>query len=439
MIYMGVEDIGRQQPKVHEARDPADSARLDATGRPADTRILLYHGHPLRSRLQQNAPADHLQDELRTGRGASSFEAWFFIFVKGVAMIVFLKPGVGKNVVEEVGNVIADRGFDAAPSVGRNHACLVVHGAGEGPELDILNQTPGVERVVRVGGGHPLVSKEATGHRTAVHLGGDFEVSPSNFTLIAGPCAIETPDQAYGAWASAVAAGATALRGDLFKHRTSPYSFQGLGVEGLAFLASERRRFRLPYVLEVLLPADIELVAAVADVIRIGSRNMQNRELLRACGSAGKPVMLKRGLGATIDEWLLAAETIAAAGNLDIILCERGIRTFEPATRNTLDLSAVPVVQQRSHLPVVVDPSHASGFRSLVAPLALAAVAAGADGVMLDVHPHPEAALCDGPQALLPEEMVRLGGQIRALAAWMGRDVDGVLPGREGAPVLVPA
>jgi 3-deoxy-7-phosphoheptulonate synthase len=192
----------------------------------------------------------------------------------------------------------------------------------------------------------------------------------------------------------------------------------------VALVAEQRSRHGLPWVAEVLDPADLELVADVVDVVRVGARNMQNFELLKECARSGKPVMLKRGLSATIDEWLLAAEYVATSGSLDVILCERGIRTFEPATRNTLDLSAVVVARARTHLPIVVDPSHATGSRELVAPMALAAVAAGADGVMLDVHPDPQSARCDGPQALLPSELLTLGAKLRDLARWCGRDVD---------------
>ncbi len=210
------------------------------------------------------------------------------------------------------------------------------------------------------------------------------------------------------------------LRGDLYKHRSSPYSFQGLGAEGVEIVAEQRRRFGLPWVAEVLDPSHLEVVADVVDVVRVGARNMQNFELLKECAKSGKPVMLKRGLSATIEEWLLAAEYVADSGSLDIILCERGIRTFEPSTRNTLDLSAVPVVQARSHLPVIVDPSHGTGHRTLVAPMALAAIAAGADGVMLDVHCDPASARCDGPQALLPDEVV--GARCQAVGT---QSVDG--------------
>jgi 3-deoxy-7-phosphoheptulonate synthase len=339
-------------------------------------------------------------------------------------MIVFLKQGTGRGVVEHVGNLLAERSLEAVRLVSQDRTCFaVLSGAASGLDLGFLDDVAGVDRVVAVVKDHPLVSGDPALGRSSVRIGNRAEIGPRTFTLISGPCAIETPEQASRSWSASVAAGATVLRGDLFKHRTSPYSFQGLGAAGVELLAEQRRRLGLPVVLEVLGVPDLEVVADVADVIRVGSRNMQNRELLIACGSAGKPIMLKRALSATIDEWLLAAETIAGRGNPDVILCERGIRTFEPATRNTLDLSAVAVLQQRSHLPVIVDPSHAVGSRSLVAPMAMAAVAAGADGVMVDVHPSPEDALCDGPQALLPHEVERLGAGMRSLAVWMGRTV----------------
>ncbi len=280
---------------------------------------------------------------------------------------------------------------------------------------------------------HPLVGGPDSGARTLVRVGEHF-VGAGTFTLIAGPCAVETPKQLAAACEAAVAAGATMLRGDLFKHRTSPYSFQGLGAEAVAMVAEQRTRFGLPWVAEVLDVTQLELVADVVDVVRVGARNMQNVELLRACAQTGKPVMIKRGLSATVEEWLLAAEYVAHSGNLDIILCERGIRTFEPSTRNTLDLSAVVVAQERSHLPVIVDPSHGTGGRTLVAPMALAAVAAGADGIMIDVHADPAAARCDGPQALVPDEMVALGARLRELATWTGRRVDPVHRAKEVEP-----
>jgi 3-deoxy-7-phosphoheptulonate synthase len=280
---------------------------------------------------------------------------------------------------------------------------------------------------------HHLVAGAARA-RSLVRVGEHF-VGAGTFTLVAGPCAVETPEQLAAACDAAVAAGATMLRGDLYKHRTSPYSFQGLAADGVAMVAEQRSRLGLPWVAEVLDVQHLDVVADVVDVLRVGARNMQNFDLLRACGKTGKPVMIKRGMSATVEEWLLAAEYVAHAGSLDIILCERGIRTFEPSTRNTLDLSAVAVAQQRSHLPVIVDPSHGTGERSLVAPMALAAVAAGADGIMVDVHTHPETALCDGPQALLPDEVADLGARLRELAVWSGRQVDPTdLPDEELEP-----
>ena len=277
---------------------------------------------------------------------------------------------------------------------------------------------------------HPLVGGDGDRPRSLVRVGEHF-VGAGLFTFVAGPCAVESPEQLAAACEAAVAAGATMLRGDLYKHRTSPYSFQGLGTEGLEMVAEQRDRFGLPWVAEVLDARQLDAVADVVDVVRVGARNMQNFELLRACAHTGKPVMIKRGLSATVEEWLLAAEYVAHSGNVDIILCERGIRTFEPSTRNTLDLSAVVVAQERSHLPVIVDPSHGTGGRTLVAPMALAAVAAGADGIMVDVHAAPAEARCDGPQALLPDEVVALGARLRELATWSGRHVDPPVGTRE--------
>jgi 3-deoxy-7-phosphoheptulonate synthase len=251
-------------------------------------------------------------------------------------------------------------------------------------------------------------------------------VGRATFTIIAGPCAVESYDQAMIATKAAADAGATILRGDVYKPRTSPYSFQGLGEEGLAILQECRRETGLPIIVEIVDVSQVQHVAEVADCIRVGTRNAQNFELLKECGLANKPVMLKRGLAMTIDEWLQAAEYVAQRGNSEIILCERGIRTFEPATRNTLDLAGMAAAQHESHLPVIVDPSHAVGKRHLVGPMALAAVAAGADAVMIDVHADPERALCDGPQALMPSEMAELGRQLAAVAAAVGRPVNTV-------------
>nr|WP_277949925.1 3-deoxy-7-phosphoheptulonate synthase [Bailinhaonella thermotolerans] len=267
---------------------------------------------------------------------------------------------------------------------------------------------------------YPLVSRAARDDRSVVEVGG-VSIGPDTFTLIAGPCAVETPEQTLAAARLARAAGASLLRGGAFKPRSSPYGFRGLRAEALRILAEVRAETGLPVVTEVVDSRDVDLVADWADMLQVGTRNMQNFGLLEAVGDSGRPVLLKRGMSATIEEWLLAAEYIASRGNEAIVLCERGIRTFEPATRNTLDLSAVLVAQGLSHLPVVVDPSHAAGRRDLVVPLARAAVAAGADGVMIDVHPSPADALCDGPQALGERELSELPGAIRDWATLAGR------------------
>jgi 3-deoxy-7-phosphoheptulonate synthase len=238
---------------------------------------------------------------------------------------------------------------------------------------------------------------------------------------MAGPCAVETPEQTLEAAQMARSAGATILRGGAFKPRTSPYAFQGLGVRGLEILADARAATGLPVVTEVVDARDVDVVAEHADMLQVGTRNMANFGLLQAVGEAGKPVLLKRGMTATIEEWLMAAEYIAQRGNLDVVLCERGIRTFEPSTRNTLDISAVPVVQATSHLPVIIDPSHASGRKDLIVPLARAGIAVGADGVIVDVHPTPETALCDGPQALEGTDLRELAAAVRRLPELLGR------------------
>jgi len=279
---------------------------------------------------------------------------------------------------------------------------------------------PGVERAVALTAPFRFVGRDYQPDRTVVDVSG-VPIGPGGFTVIAGPCAVESREQLAAAAEAVKAAGAAILRGDAFKPRTSPYSFQGLGRAGLDLLAEARERFGLPFVAEVVDPRDMELMAGYADLIRIGSRHMSNFTLLAEAGRQPRPVMLKRGFTATIEEWLDAAEYIYKEGNTRIVLCERGIRTFEPKTRNTLDISAIPLVQSLSHLPVVVDPSHAAGLRSLVAPLTLAALAVGADGVMIDVHASPETALVDGAQALPPAEFAALMERVRTLAAALGR------------------
>jgi 3-deoxy-7-phosphoheptulonate synthase len=266
---------------------------------------------------------------------------------------------------------------------------------------------------------HPAATIVTVGEGEAAVRFGEVGVP-----VVAGPCAVESWEQLEAVARAAKAVGARLLRGGAFQPRTPPHAFQGLSEEGLRLLARAREATGLPVVTEVMTPEAVSLVSEYADCLQIGARNMQNYDLLRACGRARKPVLLKRALSGTLDELLMAAEYVLDAGNSQVILCERGIRTFETATRNTLDLSAVPLLKELTHLPIVVDPSHGTGKRSLVAPMALAAVAAGADGLLLEVHPRPERALSDGPQSLTPAMLGDLMGRLRAVAAAVGRTVD---------------
>ena len=281
---------------------------------------------------------------------------------------------------------------------------------------------PGVDRAVPVLKPFKFVSRDFQPDDSVVNVG-SAKIGGGHFAPIAGPCAVETRDQLFASAEAVKSAGATILRGDAFKPRSSPYAFQGLGEAGLILLAEAREEFGLPFVVEVLDPRDVDLVSSYADLIRVGTRNMANFSLLSELGKQQKPVMLKRGFTATIEEWLNAGEYIYKEGNHGVVLCERGIRTFETATRNTLDISAVPIVKGLSHLPIIIDPSHSGGHRELVAPLTRVAVAAGADGFMIDVHPAPETALVDGPQAILPGEFSELMNEVRALAAAMHVEV----------------
>jgi len=280
----------------------------------------------------------------------------------------------------------------------------------------------GVERAVPVLKPFKFVSRDFQVEDSIVDVG-PAKIGGGHFAPIAGPCAVEDRDQLFASAEAVQKAGATILRGDAFKPRTSPYAFQGLGEAGLVLLSEAREEFGMPFVVEVLDPRDVDLVSSYADLIRVGTRNMANFSLLSELGRQPKPVMLKRGFTATIEEWLNAAEYIYKEGNHNVVLCERGIRTFETATRNTLDIAAVPVVKGLSHLPIIVDPSHSGGRRELVAPLTRVAVAAGADGFMVDVHPSPETAQVDGPQAILPGEFAELMDEVRALAAAMHVEV----------------
>jgi 3-deoxy-7-phosphoheptulonate synthase len=337
-------------------------------------------------------------------------------------MVVVMRSGASETDVEKVVKAISEVGGDAFVSRGRHQTIIGLVGDLTHFAEMPLHAFPGVEDVIRVSKPYKLVSIETHPRPSTVWVG-DSPIGRDTVTLIAGPCAVETEEQTRQACLMAKEAGASILRGGAYKPRTSPYAFQGLGEAGLDILHEVARDLGLPFVTEVVTPADVETVASRADMLQIGARNMQNFQLLKEVGIAGKPVLLKRGLTATIDEWIMAAEYIAHTGNLQIVLCERGIRTYEPMTRNTLDISAVPVAQSLTHLPVIVDPSHSGGKRDLVLPLARAAIAVGADGIIVDVHPRPETALCDGPQALVRDDILNLRETLATFTAAVGREV----------------
>jgi 3-deoxy-7-phosphoheptulonate synthase len=338
-------------------------------------------------------------------------------------MVVVMTAEATEAQIEAVAERVRANGGEAFVSRGTVHTIVGLVGDTARFEAIAFRQMPGVDHVIRIGKPYKMVARDLHPETTTVKVG-TTPVGRDSFTIIAGPCAVESEEQALINTRAAKAAGATILRGDVYKPRTSPYSFQGLGERGLEILTECRRDTGLPFVVEVVDVSHVQSVAEIADCIRVGTRNAQNFALLKEVGLTNKPVMLKRGLAMTIEEWLQAAEYIAQRGNSEIILCERGIRTFEPATRNTLDLAGMAVAQHESHLPVIADPSHAVGKRHLVAPMARAALAAGADAVMIDVHHDPEAALCDGQQALTPQEMSDLGQDLERLAAALGRPMN---------------
>jgi 3-deoxy-7-phosphoheptulonate synthase len=305
---------------------------------------------------------------------------------------------------------------------GEERTIIGVVGAGIPPTLrEELERFEGVQEAVRISRPYKLAAREFHPHDTVVSVRGVPVGGDSPAVVIAGPCAVESEQQIVETARAVRAAGATMLRGGAFKPRSSPYTFRGLGERGLQLLALAREETGLPVVTEVMTPSDVELVARYADLLQIGARNMQNYQLLEECGRSGMPVLLKRGLSATFEEWLLSAEYIIAQGNPNVILCERGIRTFETATRNTMDLNAVALAKRRSHLPVLVDPSHGTGKWYLVQPLALAGMAAGADGLIIEVHPDPDRATSDGGQSLTCENFSALMSRLDALTAALGR------------------
>ncbi|MBI3997707.1 MAG: 3-deoxy-7-phosphoheptulonate synthase [Armatimonadetes bacterium] len=339
-------------------------------------------------------------------------------------MIIVMESGASEGQVQAVVEKVQAAGLNTHISVGVARTVIGVVGDDRTKEMlrESLEVAPGVERVVPILQPFKLVSREFIPHDTVVTVGSQT-IGGAKVAVIAGPCSVESREQILATADAVKAAGAGLLRGGAFKPRTSPYSFQGLEEEGLRLLAEARERTGLPIVTEAMDAAQLELVARYADMIQIGARNMQNYPLLRGAGRSRLPVMLKRGVSATLEELLLAAEYILNEGNYQVVLCERGIRGFNAHTRYTLDLSAVPVLKRLTHLPVIVDPSHGTGKWRYVAPMARAAVAAGADGLLVEVHPNPAAALSDGPQSLNPDNFADLMASLRLLAQAIGRAI----------------
>ncbi|NLB66360.1 MAG: 3-deoxy-7-phosphoheptulonate synthase [Lentisphaerae bacterium] len=344
-------------------------------------------------------------------------------------MIVVMRQGVGAEQVQAVQNLVTSWGLKPHVSAGAQRTLIGLIGDEAQMNAESLAMLPGVERVMAVHKPYKRVSAEFQPERTVVKIPpvrhGDrgLTIGGPGVVVMAGPCSVESREMLLALGAFLKGAGAHILRGGAFKPRTSPYAFQGLGVEGVRYLVEERSVVGMPVVTEVMDTRDVEMLAEFADVLQVGARNMQNFNLLKALGRCQKPVMLKRGLANTLEELLMSAEYVMSEGNEQVILCERGIRTFEKFTRNTLDLSAVPVLKRESHLPVVVDPSHGVGHWDLVAPMARAAIAAGADGVMIEVHPDPTQAVSDGPQSLTPQRFKELMGSLELVARAVGRNL----------------
>lgn len=335
-------------------------------------------------------------------------------------MLIVMKQDATRDQIAGVERAIHTRGFKAHPIPGAQRTAIGITGNRGAVDRPVFESLPGVLEVIPVTHGYKLVSRETKPEDTIVHVG-DVAIGGDNFVVAAGPCAVESRDQVLTVARAVKKAGARLLRGGAFKPRTSPYSFQGLGKAGLEILAAAREETGLPVVTEVLEPDAVELVAEYADVIQVGARNMQNFSLLRRCGKAGKPVLLKRGMAATLEEFLMSAEYILAEGNYQVILCERGVRTFSDFSRNTLDLAVVPAVKELSHLPIVVDPSHGTGRREKVAPMSRGAAAVGADGLLLEVHHDPDTALSDGPQSITPDMFGSLMGELGQMVEVVGR------------------
>jgi 3-deoxy-7-phosphoheptulonate synthase len=347
-------------------------------------------------------------------------------------MLVVMEHGATPEQVAGVVRLIEELGYHARPMPGSQRTAIGLvgnDGRVDGSRFETLS---GVAQVIHVTKPYKQASREWHPENTVVTIAPGVQVGGDSVTLIAGPCSVESEEQIVTAARAVRAAGASCLRGGAFKPRSSPYSFQGLGKRGLEMLSTARRETGLAIVTEAMDDEGAELVAEYADCIQIGARNMQNYSLLRAAGRLGKPVLLKRGLAATITDLLLSAEYILSEGNEQVILCERGVRTFDTAARNMLDLTAIPIVHKLSHLPIIADPSHGTGLRDKVITMARAAVAAGADGVIVEVHPNPERALSDGAQSLYPEQFAQLVGELKTIATAIGRSLTPV-PGTTAA------
>lgn len=337
-------------------------------------------------------------------------------------MIIVMRKGASKEQLADVKKRVKELGYQ--PHVIRGETRNVVGAVGDErgkAVLQALESLPGVENVVPILKPYKLASKEVKLERTSVQLAGGVAVGGDHLVVMAGPCAVESEAQIMETALAVKAAGATVLRGGAFKPRSSPYSFQGMEEEGLKLLAMAREETGLPIVTEVVNPRDVDLVAKYADVMQVGARNVQNFALLKMLGKIDKPILLKRGMSTTIQEFLMSAEYILSEGNQRVILCERGIRTFETATRNTLDISAIPVLREQTHLPIVIDPSHATGHAALVPSMCYASVAAGCDGLIVEVHPHPESATSDGPQSLRPADFQAMMTKLAEFARVVGK------------------
>ena len=334
-------------------------------------------------------------------------------------MIIIMKPQASKEAVEKVTSLIESKGLQAHLSEGSQVTIVGVVGDKSRLAGSNIEMSEGVDKVVAVTESYKLVNKKFHPDDSIIPVG-NTHIGPGTMTVMAGPCAIESKEQLLSTAFAVKKAGATFLRGGAYKPRTSPYSFQGLGSEGLKLLLEAKKATGLPIVTEIMSAAHLDLFDDV-DVIQVGARNMQNFELLKELGKINKPILLKRGMSSTIDELLMSAEYIMAGGNEQVILCERGIRTFETSMRNTLDISAVPMLKSKTHLPVIVDPSHAAGIRFMVEPLTMAAIAAGADGVMIEVHNNPEKALCDGMQSLTPQAFDDVMKKVKKTTEFFGK------------------